>query len=206
MNHRAEFIEACAAIDGVLEHGSRFVVRFCKFGEQQHLGAQQHANLIECVAFRHLAGKELHRLAEFQRVADRKPQRLVHVGDHGDYLAFEELAHLHHQRSQALCVVHRLHKRAAADLDVEHDRVRTGGELLTHDACGNQRHTLNGARYVAKGIHLLVGGHEIARLPDHANAGFAHDLFKAVDRLPDVHAGDRFQLVDCAAGERESAP
>ena len=60
---------------------------------------------------------------DLERVADRAPERLVHVGQEADDLAARPRADLAHLPRELARVVDRLHERAVADLDVEHDRV-----------------------------------------------------------------------------------
>ena len=79
-------------------------------------------------------------------------------------------------------VVERLHERAVADLDVEHDRVRARGELLRHDRRGDQRDAVDGRGDVAQRVELLVRGHEVAGLPDDREPDVAHLRDELVDR------------------------
>ena len=61
-----------------------------------------------------------------------------------------------------------LHERAGAELHVEHERVGALGDLLRHDARGDQRDRLDRAGDVAQRVELLVGRSE-------ARAGGADD-------------------------------
>ena len=70
-----------------------------------------------------------------------------------------------------------LHEGAVADLDVEHDRVGARGDLLRHDARGDQRDRSRPSRSRRGARRALVGGHEVGGLAD--------------DREPDVAAPAR---------------
>ena len=105
-------------------------------------------------------------LAHLERVSDRAPERLVHVGQHAHDFALRAPAEREHRLREHLCVGQRLHEGAVTDLDVEHDRVGTGGDLLRHDARCDQRDVVDRRRNVSQRVELLVGGHEIAGLPD----------------------------------------
>ena len=89
------------------------------------------------------------------------------------------------------CIRQRLHERAVADLHVEHDRVGACGDLLRHDARGDQRHVVDGRRHVAQRVELLVGRNEVAGLTD--------------DREPDLpHLRDELRRSSARRGSRES--
>ena len=87
---------------------------------------------------RPLAAERRDRLAHLERVADRAPERLVHVGEHADDVPAGALPEREHRLTEDLRVRQGLHEGAVADLDVEHDRIRTGGDLLRHDARGDE--------------------------------------------------------------------
>ena len=99
----------------------------------------------------------------------------------------------------------RLHERAVADLDVEHDRVGAGRDLLRHDARGDQRDVVDRRRHVAQRVEQLVGGNEVRGLADDREADLAHLLEELVGRQLDAEAGDRLELVERAAGVAEPA-
>ena len=67
-------------------------------------------------------------------------------------------------------VLDRLHEGAVADLDVEHDRLRAGGELLRHDRRRDQRELVDGRGDVAQAVEQLVGRNEVAGLADDRDA------------------------------------
>jgi hypothetical protein len=76
-------------------------------------------------------------------------ERLVHVADHGDDLASCTPPQVDHRLGEAPCVRAIFHEGAATDLDVEHDRVGATGDLLGHDAGGDQRIVVDGGGHVA---------------------------------------------------------
>ena len=66
-----------------------------------------------------------------------------------------------------------LHERAAAGLDVEHQRVDALGDLLAHDRRADERDALDRAGHVAQRVQLLVGRRDLRRLADHRAADVA---------------------------------
>ena len=71
------------------------------------------------------------RLAHLERVADRAPERLVHVGQHAPITRLPSASPTR-TSSSARCRASSLglHERAGADLHVEHDRVGAARDLL----------------------------------------------------------------------------
>ena len=67
-------------------------------------------------------------------------------------------------------------ERARAGLDVHHQRVEPGGELLGEDRGDDQRQRLDRAGRVADRVQPLVGGRERAGLADDRAADAADDL------------------------------
>ena len=115
------------------------------------------------------------------------------------------LAERDHRLGEAPRVVDRLHERAVADLDVEHDRLRARGELLRHDRRGDQRELVDGRGDVAQRVQQLVGRDEVAGLADDRDADVPHLRDELVHRQLDAVAGDRLELVERAAGVAEAA-
>ena len=102
-------------------------------------------------------------------------------------------------------VVERLHEGAVADLDVEDDRVGTGGELLGHDRRRDQRHDVDGRRHVAERVELLVGRHEVRALADDRHPDVSQLGDHLVGRQLDPEPGNRLELVQRAARVPEPA-
>ena len=88
-------------------------------------------------------------------------ERLVHVGQQADDLRPARVPSSSIVSASVARVVQRLHERAVADLDVEDDRLGSGGDLLGHDARRDQRDVVDRRRDVAKRVELLVGGDEV---------------------------------------------
>src|SRR6266511_4730146 len=79
---------------------------------------------------RALAAQRLDRLADLERVPDGASERLVHVGEEAGDASLGAPAEVEHRLRERARVIERLHERAVADLDVEHDRVGARGDLL----------------------------------------------------------------------------
>ena len=154
---------------------------------------------------RPLAAHGRERLAHLERVADRGPERLVHVGEEADDVAAGLAPECEHQLGQAAGVLDRLHEGAPSDLDVEHDRLGAGGELLRHDRRGDQRDLVDGGGDVAQAVEGEVGRDELGGLADDREADLAHLGDQLLGRQVDPEAGDRLELVERAAGVPEAA-
>ena len=94
---------------------------------------------------------------------------------------------------------------ARADLDVHHERVEPGGELLGEDRGDDERDRLDRAGGVADGVEPAVGGGEVAGLADDRAARLAHGGGEALAVGRRVVAGDRVELVERPAGVAEAA-
>ena len=102
-------------------------------------------------------------------------------------------------------ILERLHERAVADLDVEHDRVGARRDLLRHDRGRDQRQDVDGRGHVAEPVELLVGRDEIVGLADDRQPDLLHLRDELVDGEVDAEARDRLELVERAAGVAEPA-
>ena len=78
--------------------------------------------------------QRLHRLCHLDGVAGGAAQRLVHVGDERRRPFARAGADVDHRLRQGQRVLLGLHKGAGAGLNVQQNRIRTGGNLLAHDA------------------------------------------------------------------------
>ena len=97
-------------------------------------------------------------------------------------------------------------ERAGAELHVEHQRVGAFGDLLRHDRRRDERDRLDRAGDIAQRVELVVGRREAgARGRDHATDRAQH-VAHLVGRQVGAPAGDRFHLVERAAGVAEAAP
>ena len=111
-----------------------------------------------------------------------------------------------HHLGEPLRILDRLHERAVAHLHVEHDRLRTGGQLLRHDRGGDQRDLVDRRRDVAQAVEQLVGRNQVAGLPDDRQPDLAHLRDELVDCQLRAITGDRLELVERAARVAEAAP
>ncbi len=98
------------------------------------------------------------------------------------------------------------HEGAGADFDVEDEGVEAFGELLAHDAGGDEEGGLDGAGVVAQGVEEAVGGDEGGGLADEGRrrSGGEPGSKRGEGELR-VEAGDGFELVERAAGVAERA-
>ena len=87
----------------------------------EHLDAEPQRQLAHVL--RAGAAEDVDRLAHFDRVADRAAERRVHVGEERDAAAPQRFAQIDHGASERARFLDRFHEGAAADLDVEHQRV-----------------------------------------------------------------------------------
>ena len=142
-----------------------------------------------------MPGYRLDGLANLERVSDSAAERLIHVGQQADDLLLGPPAEIDHLLGKYTGIVQRLHERAVADLDVEHDRVGAARELLRHDRRGDQRDDVDGRRHVPERVEQLVRGYEISGLADDREADLLHLRDELVDRQLDAVAGDRLELV-----------
>ena len=172
-------------------------------GEREQLAAGVEHDLGE--VGRPLPTHGVERLAHLERVADRLPERLVHVGQEADDLTAGLPAERDHRLGELARALDRLHERAVADLHVEHDRLGAAGELLRHDRRGDQRELVDRRRHVAERVEQLVGRDEVAGLADDRDADVANLRDELVEAQLGAEAGNRLELVERAARVPEAA-
>ena len=152
------------------------------------------------------AAQDVDRLARLVGVPDGDAERRVHVGQQRDDLLPGARPHAHErlrERARARLV---LHERPAADLHVEHEPVDPLGELLREDRRHDERDALDGRRHVAERVDALVGGGDLARLPDHARAhARRRSAAKRSAEMSVRKPGDRLELVERPARVAEPA-
>ena len=147
------------------------------------------------------------------RVAGRAAQHAVHVGQQRRAVAGRCRA----ATSMIVCaelagLVELGQEGARADLDVHHERVEPGGELLGEDRGDDQRDRLDRAGGVADGVEPPVGGGEVAGLADDRAARLAHGGARSArGRAPCRSRGSRRACRACrrcgrGRGRRSSAP
>ena len=189
--------------DRLLQHGARrrIVGRHARLREDA--AAERQAQLEQFALI--FPAQRRDGLLDLERIADGVAKRLIHVRDDGDRLAAGHFADLDHLGRELARIVQRLHKRTAAALDVQHDDVRTGGQLLGHDAADDERDARHGAGHVTQGVELLVRRVEVRRLAGNDHADAIHILQKALHGQIDVEARNALELVERAARVPEAA-
>src|SRR5205823_3863164 len=91
------------------------------------------------------------------------------------------------------------------DLHIEDERARATGDLLRHDARGDERDLVDRRRHVAQRIELSIGRHELGGLSRDRDANLPYLLDDLVDRELDAEAGNGFELVERAPRMAEPA-
>ena len=147
-----------------------------------------------------------HRLPDLQGIADGIPEHLVHVGDDRARGKSGAVCGAHDAVRQLARAGHFGHEGAVAGLDVHHQPVEAGGELLREDRGGDQRYGVDGRRNVADGVQPPVRRGQIVGRPDDRASGVRDDALKGVDVGGRVVAGYRIELVEGAPGVAEAAP
>ena len=173
-------------------------------GQRSQMPGEDQAQLLEATGS--LAAQDLDRLPDLERVADELTERLVHVGDQGRARPAGIAADGDAQLGESAGGVDLAHERARARLHVEQDVLRSAGQLLAHDAGGDQGRVLDGRGDVAQRVHPPVGGVQGVGLGADREAdrpGLADQLGH---RQLGSHPGDRVELVQGAAGVAEPAP
>ena len=177
-DHRTEGLKRTAILDGVFGHRAAFFRRPLA-DEIEHVGRKLQRNFRE--VGRTMALQYIHRLHDFDAVADAVAKRRIHIRNQRDRAAARKLANSDHRLCEFDGIIKGLHEGAAARLDIEQDTVGAGREFLAHDGRSNQRNAVNRSRDIAQGIELLVGRCKVARLTDDADAAF-------IDRIEELFA------------------
>ena len=107
-------------------------------GETHHLLGEPQRQRLELR--RAMAPQRVDRFADFERVANRPAQRLLHVGDISDGLTPSVGSEGDQRARQRLGFVQAGDEGAAAALHIQQDGVGAGRQLLAHDAARDQRH------------------------------------------------------------------
>ena len=160
-NHLLEFIQCSTGENGFPSQFAA-VDDIPLASQVEHIGCQLPAD--GCQFHRAVTLQRLHRLTYFQCVAYRIAQRSIHIGDQSHGTPSHRFADLHHRFGQAHTIFQCFHKGPAAHLYIQYDTVRSSGNLLGHDAGGNQRDALYGGSDITEGIELLVGRSQITPL------------------------------------------
>ena len=168
----------------------------------QHIGRQRDAHAGQVRAA--MAAQDLDRLAHLKRIADIEAERNIHIGHDCHNVPAAGLADAHHALGKLLPVFERFHKRAGADLDVQHDGMRACGQLFGHDGRRDERQRIDRRGHITQRIELFIGRRQIAGLADDGYADILDLLHKGVRRKRRLVAGDGFELVDRAARVAEA--
>ena len=174
-------------------------------GGVEELGPERHRH-VEEAAVDDVAAQETRGRRHLERVAGGGGERLVHVGDQRPGRAAGPGRHLDQRAGELVRMRMRRHEGARPRLDVEHQRIEPGGELLRQDRGGDQVDRFHRAGDVADAVEPAVGRGDVGGLPDDRAADLGDDAAKRLGvRLRRV-AGDRVELVERSAGMAEAAP
>ena len=151
------------------------------------------------------AADRLDRFAHLDRVADGAAERLVHVGQHADdsrpaRAPSSIIASASIRASSSVFM-----NAPSPTLTSSTIASAPAGDLLRHDARGDQRDVVDRGGHVAKRVEELVGRDEVRGLPDDRQPDLAHLRDELVRRQLDAEAGDRLELVERPAGVAEPA-
>ncbi len=159
---RGKLGERRTAGDGSTHTPICFLPVMRRVGDQEHFRRHRFDQLLEVRGA--FAAQRVDRFLHFQRIADGLAKRLLHLRDQCRGLASRQAANGNHEARESAGVFQGFHKGAVAALDVEHDGIGAGGQLLAHDAARNQRQARNCAGDVTQRIECLVRGGQIGRL------------------------------------------
>jgi hypothetical protein len=144
--------------------------------------------------------------AHLQRVAHRGPSTWFMSVTSARGLQARAAGHRDDAVRQLLRHGRRVGKGAVAHLDVHHQPLQAGGQLLGQDAGGDQRHDLDRGGDIADGVEALVGGRQVAVWPMMAQPTLRARTRsnRAASGVASV-AGHGRQLVQRAAGVAQAA-
>ncbi|OQA33477.1 MAG: hypothetical protein BWY56_02048 [Acidobacteria bacterium ADurb.Bin340] len=153
-----------------------------------------------------LPAEDLHRLHHLQRVSDRPAQGLFHARDERLDLHAVGLAHGHHALGQGASILAGLHEGAAAALHIQHQGIAASGELLGHDAGGDEGDALYRRRDIAQRVELAVGRADVAGLGAVGEACLPETLLEGAEIEFHPKAGNGRVLVHGSAGVAQAPP
>ena len=172
-------------------------------GEDEHPGGEQHREVFEIGG--PVALQRLDALDDLVGVAHFPAERGIHPGHDRFGPDARRIADRHQRLRQPARVLERLHERAAARLDVEDEGADALGDLLAHDRRRDQRDALDRAGDVAQRVQPPVGRGDLGGLADQRAADGCHGRPEFLQRKRGAEAGNRFELVERAAGVAEAA-
>ena len=144
-------------------------------------------------------------LPDLEPVTGEATEGLLHCGEEGNGAGSGGLAGLDHEFGEVPGIFIGLHESSGAGFDVEDQAVKVFGELLAHDAGGDEEGALDGAGVVAQPVENAISGDEGGGLAGHSDVAFGEDAGEVGDGELGVEAGDGFKLVEGAAGVAEGA-
>ena len=129
--------------------------------------------------------------------------RCVHIGDQRRGPSACPIADADHRPCQSSRLLPCFHKGAAAGLDIQQDCVRSGSNLLAHNARSNQRQAVHRRCHIPQGVDFFVCDCHLPALPDEGDADLVDNLEKFLPRQHCAVTRDGFQLIHRAAGEAQ---
>ncbi|MNE58530.1 hypothetical protein D3C80_1535660 [compost metagenome] len=99
---------------------------------------QNQANLLQIL--RPFALKCSHGLLDLQSIADRMPQRLIHITNNRNSISTHLGSDINHGLSQTNGIIQCLHKRPAACFYVKDNGISPCCDFLAHDRAGDKRY------------------------------------------------------------------
>jgi hypothetical protein len=170
----------------------------------QHLGAEGQSDCVEA-RLPARAGQVIERVGHFERVAGGAGERRVHVGDQRGGAQAGPLGHRDDALGQRPGLVEPGHEGAGALLDVHHQALEPGGQLLRQDRRGDQVEGFDRAGNIADRVEAPVGRGQLGGLADDRTADLTDDPAEGVEPRGGVVARDAGELVERPAGMAEAA-
>ncbi len=141
---------------------------------------------------------------DFESVACGSSEGLIHIAD--DSFDFEARggADLFKGGGETACFGGGFHESAGTGFDIESDDFGSAGDLFAEDATDDQREAGDGSGDITQGVKRFIGGGETGGLTSEGDADIFGLSFHLVGREIGVKAGDRSELIDCAASFSEA--
>ena len=131
-----QFIQSPAGSYRLLQEFSCLRVVLCFSGCQKHLTAKCKAQL--CKVFRTFSLQRINGFLYLQDISYCVSQGLIHIRNQGIGFPAGTVTDSNHFFCQCKGILFLLHKCTTAGFYIQHDSIRTGSQLLTHDGTGNQ--------------------------------------------------------------------
>ena len=203
-DHARESLRRRSARDRARQRGSGRPRILRELSEQHHFLPQRQGDF-EQARIRRLAAEHRDGFVDLERVAGRACERLGHVGQQRRHRKARcRCRRDHRAREFASALLFRQHG-AVAELDVEHERLEPGRELLRKDGRHDERQAVDGRRHVADRVQAPVGRRDAVAGAHDRDARLAHRLAHALGRRARLVTGNRLELVERTARVREPA-